>query len=117
MKTRFHNHTDKRHKAPLLKTMLHRAYALSSTTEAFNEECVKLRSIFSRLDYTWSLIDSVIFNLDSRKPSVSLAGRNADESNIAKINLPSKDQVSANSVRRQLRDLSYKIGLALQPVF
>ena len=117
MKTRFHNHTDKRYKAPLLKTMLHRAYALSSTTEAFNEECAKLRSIFSRLDYTWSLIDSVIFNLDSRKPSVSIAGRNADESNIARINLPSKDQVSANSVRRQLRDLSYKIGLALQPVF
>ena len=29
----------------------HCAYALSSSTEAFNEECAKLRSIFSRLDY------------------------------------------------------------------
>ena len=29
----------------------HCAYALSSLTEAFNEECAKLRSIFSRLDY------------------------------------------------------------------
>ena len=47
----FHSHTDKRYKDSLLKTMLHRAYALSSTTEAFNEECAKLRSIFSRLDY------------------------------------------------------------------
>ena len=43
--------------------------------------------------------------------------RNADESDIVRINLPFKDQVSANSVRRQLRDLIYKIGLALQPVF
>ena len=97
--------------------MLHRAYALSSTTEASNEECAKLRSIFSRLDYPWSLIDSVISNFVSRKPSPGIAERNADERNIVRINLPFKDQVSANSVRRQLRDLSNKIGLALQPVF
>ena len=95
--------------------MLHRAYALSSTKEAFNEECAKLRSIFSRLNYPWSLIDSVISNFDSRKVA-SIAERNADESNIVRINLPFKDQVSANSVRRQLRDLCNKIGLALQPV-
>ena len=113
----FHSHTDKRYKDSLLKTMLHRAYALSSTTEAFNEECAKLRSIFSRLDYPLSLIDSVISNFDSRKPSVGIAESNADKSNIVRINLPFKDQVSANSVRRQLRDLSNKIGLALQPVF
>ena len=36
---------------------------------------------------------------------------------IVRINLPFKDQVSANSVRRQMRDLGNKIGLALQPVF
>ena len=65
---------------------------------AFGEEC--------RLDYPWSLIDSVISNFVSRKPSVGTAERNADESNILRINLPFKDQVSANSVRRQLRDLS-----------
>ena len=53
----------------------------------------------------------------SRKPSVGTVERNADVSNIVRINLPFKDQVSANSVRRQLRDLSNKIGLPLQPVF
>ena len=36
---------------------------------------------------------------------------------VLRINIPFKDQVSANSVQRQLRDLSNKIGLALQPVF
>ena len=112
-----YSHTDKRYKDSLLKTLLHRAYALSSTTEAFNEECAKLHSIFSRLDYPWSLIDSVISNFVSRKPSVGTVERNADESKIVRINLPFKDQISANSVRRQLRDLSNKISLALQPVF
>ena len=53
----------------------------------------------------------------SRKPSVGTTERYVDESNIIRINLPFKDQVSANSVRRQLRDLSNKIGLPLQPVF
>ena len=48
---------------------------------------------------------------------LSIAEINADESNIVRINLPFKDQVSANSVRRQMRDLGNKIGLALQPVF
>ena len=62
-------------KFSLLKTMLHRAYALSSTTEAFNEECAKLRSIFSRLDYPCSLIESVISNFVSRKPSVGTERR------------------------------------------
>ena len=37
-----HSHTDKRYKDSLLKTTIHLAYALSSTTEAFNAECAKL---------------------------------------------------------------------------
>ena len=32
----------------------------SSLTEAFNEECAKLRSIFSRLDYPIGLMNSTI---------------------------------------------------------
>ena len=61
----FHSHTDKRYKDSLLTTMLHRAYALSSTTESFNEECTKLRSIFSRFDYPcgvlWILLFPILF--------------------------------------------------------
>ena len=40
-----------------------------------------------------------------------------DESTTVRINLPFKDQVAANAVRNQLRDLSHKIGPILQPVF
>ena len=46
----FQSHVNKRYKTGLFKTMLHRAYALSSTTEAFSQECAKVRSIFCRLD-------------------------------------------------------------------
>ena len=56
----FKSHMDKRYKDCLLKTMIHRAYALSSTTEAFNQECTRLRSIFTQLDYPIMTINSTI---------------------------------------------------------
>ena len=89
-----------------MKTMLHRGYALSSETEAFYAECDKLRSIFSRLDYSRSLIESVVSKFsfrDSSGPSANVAER---DKNIIRIGLPFKDQVSVNAVRRRLRDLS-----------
>ena len=59
----FESDADKRCKTGLLKTQLHPTYALLSTTETLNEDCAKLRtlsSIFSRLDYLISLINSTI---------------------------------------------------------
>ena len=114
----FQSHTDKRYKDSLLKEMIHRAYALSSTTEAFNAECAKLPSIFSRLDYPTSLIDSAAYSqFLFRNSSANKAERNNDDSSIIRISLPFKDQVATNAVRKQLRDLSHKIGPTLQPVY
>ena len=56
----FQSHVKKHYRTHLLKTMLHRAYALSSRTEAFNEECAKLCPIFCLLDYPIGLINSTI---------------------------------------------------------
>ena len=111
----FQSHVDKRYKTGLLKTMLHRAYALSSTIEAFNEECDKLRSVFSRLDYPIGLINSTIDRFIQNittKPE-----KKTDDGNTIRIVLPFKDQIAANAVRRQLRDLSSKISVTLQPIF
>ena len=36
--------------------------------------------------------------------------RNNDDSSTVRISLSFKDQVAANAVRKQLRDLSHKIG-------
>ena len=108
----FQSHVDKRYKTGLLKTMLHRAHALSSTTEAFNEECAKLRSIFSRLDYPIGLVNSTINMFILSKPDKKI-----DDGNTIRIVLPFKHQIAANAVRRQLRDLSRKICVTLQPIF
>ena len=72
-----------------------------------------MRSIFSGLDYPIGLIDSTINNFAFR----NTAERNTDNGSTVRISIPFKDQVAANAVRRQLRDLSHKIGPTLQPVF
>ena len=99
------------------KTMILCAYVLSFATEAFNSECAKLRSIFSRVDYPMSLLDPSINNFLFRNSSANKAERNNEDSSSVRVSLPFKDQVAANTVRKQLRDLSHKIGPTLQPVF
>ena len=34
-----------------------------------------------------------------------------------RVSIPFKDQVSANTVKRQMRDLSSKIGIDVQPIY
>ena len=72
--------------------MLHRAHALSSTTEAFNEGCAKLRSIFSRLDDPIGLVNSTINMFILSKPEKKI-----DDGNTIRIVLPFKDQIAANA--------------------
>ena len=112
----FQSYTDKRYKDCLLKTMIYRAYALSSTNEAFNQECTRLRSIFTRLDYPITMINTTI-NKFIRNISSGENDARVEDNSILRITLPFKNLTSANSVRRQMRDLSYKIGTTLQPVF
>ena len=58
--------------------------------------CSAGEPLISSLDYSSSLIESVISNFDSQNPLVSIAERNTDEGNIVKIiSLPFKDQDQA----------------------
>ena len=89
---------------------------LSSTTEAFDQECTRLRSIFTQLDYPLAMINSIITKT-IQSLSCGTREKNKEDSSVVRVILPFKDQTSANAVRRQMRDLSHKIGTTLQPVF
>ena len=100
--------------------MIHRAYAFSFTTEAFNPERAKLRSILSRLDYLsnefyWLWYQpfsfSKFFSEQSRKKQSWYLF------STVRISLPFKDSLAASAVRKQLCDLSHNVGPTLQPVF
>ncbi|XP_028397232.1 uncharacterized protein LOC114521043 [Dendronephthya gigantea] len=110
----FQSHTDLRYKKGLIETMFHRAKELSSTHQAFVDECRHLKSMFNHLGYPSSLVNGIIDKCDY--PSTPDAKTKSDAETL-RVSIPFKDQVSANTVKRQMRDLSSKIGIDVQPVY
>jgi len=100
----------------LAENKIHRAHSLSSTNEAFNEECNRLRGIFIRLQYPVALINSTINNF-VRDMSLGADVKRVKDSSVVRNSLPFKDQISANAVRRQMKDLSHKLGTVVEPIF
>ena len=108
------------YKRGLLKTMLDRAFRLSSNWSYFSEECDRLKMGFSRLDYPDKLVNYTITRCIADKASDQPTSRLPAATNgqdPVRLVLPFKDQVSADMVRTQLNDLSQKIHKTIQPVF
>ena len=69
--------------------------------------------MFHHLGYPSSLVNCIIDKCDySSTPD---AKTKSDET--LRVSIPFKDQVSANMVKRQMRDLSSKIGIDVQPIY
>ncbi|XP_068704763.1 uncharacterized protein [Montipora foliosa] len=114
----YHSHVDNRYKRGLLTTMLDHAYRLSSSWSYFTEECERLKSVFSKLQYPKHLVDSIVKNfLNVRVADQSPLQSKSTTENTTLVVLPFKDQESANIVKTQLKDLSVKLQTIVQPVF
>ena len=109
----FQSHVDMRYKKSLIRTMLHRAYRLSSSWESIVRECDHLKGMFFKLGYPDRLVDatitsflhSVLMDKDQVKKNNAMSERN-----IVRVVLPFKDHRSADFVRKQLKDLGNNIG-------
>ena len=110
------SHVDNRYKRSLVKTMLNRAFRLSSTWDLFTTECERLKLMFSNLKYPDSLINSTLAHFVTSVTSRDTLPTPQTE-NIHRIVLPFKDQRSADIVKKHLSDLSNKIHHILQPFF
>ena len=113
----YKSHIDVRYKKSLLKTMLDRAFKVSSTWQLFHLECDHLTQMFSWLQYPSQLLQSTISYFVTKKVSGepnSTQACNVNEVPV-KVVLPFKDQRSANWVRRQLGELGCKIGMIFAP--
>ena len=115
----YKSHVDDRYKRALLKTMLDRAFRLSSNCRYFSEECDRLKLEFSRVKYPDNLVNSTISRFVATKASDQPVSSPAvsDRSDPIRVVLPFKDQASAGIDRAQLKDLSQKSQTTLQPVF
>ena len=63
-----------------------------------------------------ALINSTINNF-VRDISLGADVKRVKDSSVVRISLPFKDQISANAVRRQMKDLSHNIGTVVEPIF
>ena len=116
----YKSHVDDRFKRGLLKTMLDRAFRLSSNLSYFSEECDRLKVVFSRLDNPDKLVNSTITRCIDDKASDQPTSRlpaATNEQDPVRLVLSFKGQASADIVRTQLKDLSQKIYKTIQPVF
>ena len=113
----YDSHVDARYKHCLVRTMLERAYRLSSSWEFFTEECTRLENVFSNLHYPKNHINRIVNRFVLEKTSPTQTTLNSTTVNIARVALPFKDQKAADTVRRQLNDLGSKINVSFQPVF
>ena len=115
----YQSHVDNRYKKGLLRPMLDRAHRLSSSWSHFSDECDRLKTVFSRFKYPKHLVNSTIKSFvdskvcDQQQP---LSPPQEIDDTI-RVVLPFKDQISADIVRKQLKDLSLKVHTTIQPVF
>ena len=102
----YQSQADNNYKHSVLKTMLIR----------FTDECNNLKSIFLKLKYTPRLIESTISSFIRSQGQAELQPEIVLDQPI-RIVLPFKDQRSADAVRKDLSEVSKKIGSDLRPVF
>ena len=115
----YQSHVVNRYKRSFLTTMLDRTYRLSSSWLYLSEECERLKSLFSRLDYPHNIINSTINTfINSRvvdQQPLQASGRLAGN-DVTRVDIPVKDQDSTNIVKTRLKDLSIKLQTTIQPI-
>ena len=84
------------------QTIVHRAKELSSTHQASIDECGHLKSMFNHLGYPSSSMNGIIDKCDF----ISTLDAKTKSDETIRVSIPFKDQVSANTFKRQMRDLS-----------
>ncbi|XP_068743542.1 uncharacterized protein [Montipora capricornis] len=133
----YQSHVDVRYKQSLLKTMLNRAFKLSSSWQLFHLECERLKETFSRLHYPDPLLQSAIRDFVTAKVSGDVRSKQTCDDKKAPVvetsvnvisNSPSQDYTHPDD-RTLLYDmtpgfkpftigeLSRKIGKDIHPVY
>ena len=90
-------------KKSVVNTMVDRAYRLSSTEEAFTKECDKLRTMFSKLGYPNTLVNSTIHKFMQETDRVPHAVTFSEPS--VYIKLPFEDELIVFAKKSILSDL------------
>ena len=90
--------------------MLDRAHRLSSSWSDFSDECDHLKTVFSRVKFPKHLINCTIKSFVDSKAydQQQLLSPFKETDDTVRVILPFRDQISADIVRKQLKDLNLK---------
>ena len=99
----FQSHIANSYKKGLVNTTVDRAYRVSSTEEAFTKECDKLRTMFSKLRYPNTLVNSTIHRFMQETDRAPHAVTFLEPS--VNIELPFEDQLIVSAKKSFLWDL------------
>ena len=113
----YDSHVENYYKKSLIITMLERAFKLSSNWSLCHEECIRFQTLFLQLAYPEHLIHSMISNFITSKQTPAPPSKSTPDLQSVRIVLPFKEQKSADSVRKQLKDLGKLLNIDLCPVF
>ena len=112
----YRSQVDTRYKKSLVRTMLHRAYELSSSWHSFHQECMFLRTMFARLCYPDSLVLRSIKELLAKRYEPSVPTTTATTETTPLI-LPFISNRQSSKLRSGVQALNSKLQLELRPVF
>ena len=114
----YQGHVNNRYKEGLLRSMLDRAHRLSSSQSHFSDDCDCLKTVFWRLKYPKHLVNSTIKSfVDSKVCGQKQLLPSKETDDTVWVILPFKDQILADIVKKQFKDLSLKVHTTIQPVF
>ena len=116
----FRSHVDNKYKKCLVKTMLFRAYKLSSNWHNFHKETEHLRTTFANLAYPIALFDVMLSEFLDRMNARTSGDSDSDNDTTTptvRFVIPFKDCKSAQNVKRQFAELSSRVFVRVQPVF
>jgi len=117
----YQSHVDNRSKRSSLTTMFDRAYRLCSSWPYFSEECERLKSLFSRLDYPQHLINSTINTFVNSRVAdqhpLQASGKLAGNDVTRVVILPSKTKTLLTLLRHGWKNLSISSKPQSSPYF
>ena len=98
--------------------MLDRAHRSSSSWSHFPDEFDRLKTVFSRLKYPKHPVNSTIKSFVNSEvcDQQQLSSPSQETDDTIRVTLPFKNQILADIVRKQLKDLSLKVHTIIQRV-
>ena len=114
----YHSSVDEKYKIALVRTMLHRAYRISSSWIFLHEECKKLKKVFVKLCYPITLLDKLINStINNLYQSNAKSARDSSENTSVPLVLPFKTQKNSKLLCKELDNLNRRIKMEIAPVF